>query len=115
MCQEIGHTFGLDHQDEDFGNADLGTCMDYSNNPGPNQQPNDHDYQQLDEIYEHLDGGSSGGDEPRNKGRGKKPKGRGIDQSAWGRRVAVSNNGHTSVHVLKLGGGKRIVTFVIWA
>lgn len=115
MCQEIGHAFGLDHQDEVFGNADLGTCMDYSNNPDPNQHPNDHDYEELQKIYEHLDGGSSGGDEPPNKGRGKKPKGQGIDQSAWGRRVAVSNNGHTSVHVLKVGGGKRIVTFVIWA
>jgi small ligand-binding sensory domain FIST len=29
ICQEIGHTFGLDHQDE--SGADLNTCMDYSN------------------------------------------------------------------------------------
>src|SRR4029453_16093677 len=28
-CQEIGHDFGLDHQDENFDNANLGTCMDY--------------------------------------------------------------------------------------
>ena len=27
--QEIGHTFGLDHQDENFSNANLGSCMDY--------------------------------------------------------------------------------------
>jgi hypothetical protein len=36
MCQEIGHTFGLDHQDE--SGADLNTCMDYANslnNPSP--------------------------------------------------------------------------------
>jgi hypothetical protein len=31
-CQEIGHTFGLGHQDE--SGADLDTCMDYSNTPG---------------------------------------------------------------------------------
>src|SRR5512144_2970387 len=30
MCQEVGHTFGLDHQDENFYNANLGTCMDYT-------------------------------------------------------------------------------------
>src|SRR5215207_2331869 len=27
MCQEVGHTFGLDHQDESFGNSNLETCM----------------------------------------------------------------------------------------
>jgi hypothetical protein len=32
-CQEIGHTLGLDHQDENFYNAPLGTCMDYTANP----------------------------------------------------------------------------------
>ncbi|HEX6871286.1 MAG TPA: hypothetical protein VF163_09340, partial [Micromonosporaceae bacterium] len=32
MCQEVGHTFGLDHQDENFNNANLGTCMDYTSN-----------------------------------------------------------------------------------
>ncbi len=33
MCQEIGHDFGLDHQDENFNNPNLGTCMDYTNDP----------------------------------------------------------------------------------
>jgi hypothetical protein len=52
MCQEIGHDFGLAHQDE--SGADFNTCMDYSNaldNPSPNQ----HDYDQLQSIYAHLD------------------------------------------------------------
>jgi len=31
MCQEVGHTFGLVHQDENFNNTNLGTCMDYTN------------------------------------------------------------------------------------
>ena len=55
MCQEIGHTFGLDHQDENFDNANLGTCMDYTNDPSSNQHPDTHDYQQLEDIYAHLD------------------------------------------------------------
>ena len=55
MCQEVGHNFGLDHQDEDFDNGPLGTCMDYSNDPEPNQHPNAHDYEQLEIIYSHLD------------------------------------------------------------
>jgi hypothetical protein len=32
VCQEIAHDFGLDHQDEAFNNANLGSCMDYTNN-----------------------------------------------------------------------------------
>jgi len=57
-CQEIAHDFGLDHQDETFDNPNLGTCMDYTNNPlGPpsNEHPNSHDYQELGIIYDHLD------------------------------------------------------------
>ena len=55
MCQEVGHTLGLDHQDENFNNGNLGTCMDYTNNPSSNQHPNQHDYDQLAAIYAHLD------------------------------------------------------------
>ncbi len=44
---------GLDHQDEDFNNTSLFSCMDYQN--PPYQFPNTHDYQQLDTIYGHLD------------------------------------------------------------
>jgi hypothetical protein len=33
--------------------------MDYTNNPESNQQPNEHDYEQLLSIYSHTDGGSS--------------------------------------------------------
>ena len=58
MCQEIAHDFGLDHQDENFSNANLGSCMDYTSDPdGPpsNEHPNQHDYDQLVTIYSHLD------------------------------------------------------------
>jgi hypothetical protein len=54
-CQEVGHTFGLDHQDENFDNANLGTCMDYTSDPSSNQHPNQHDYDQLASIYSHTD------------------------------------------------------------
>jgi hypothetical protein len=56
-CQEIGHDFGLDHQDENFNNANLGTCMDYTNNPSSNQHPNQGDYDQLECIYDPADRG----------------------------------------------------------
>ena len=65
-CQEIGHDFGLDHQDEVFDNPNLGSCMDYTNDPdgGPggasntdpsNEHPNQHDYDQTATIYSHTD------------------------------------------------------------
>src|SRR5215204_6261522 len=49
-CQEVGHDIGLDHQDETFDNANLDTCMDYTNNPATNQHPNSHDYDMLESI-----------------------------------------------------------------
>ena len=53
LCQEVGHTLGLDHQDE--SGADLDTCMDYSDKLD-NPHPNAHDYQQLETIYKsHTD------------------------------------------------------------
>ncbi len=55
MCQEIGHQFGLGHQDEYFDNPNLGTCMDYTSSPAGNEHPNKHDRDQLDDIYSHLD------------------------------------------------------------
>ena len=110
-CQEVGHTLGLDHQDEKFDNADLGTCMDYSNNPVPNQHPNAHDYTMLEQIYAHLDSvttvGTSSG----------KPKGRklGNDASSWGRQVSGSRSAGHSTYVRNLGDGQQVVTFVTWA
>ena len=50
-CQEIGHNVGLSHQDENFSNANLGSCMDYTNSPATNIKPNKHDYDQLAAIY----------------------------------------------------------------
>ena len=68
MCQEIGHTFGLDHQDETHTNTNLGSCMDYTRDPSgrlntngtlSNEHPNAHDYDQLALIYSHTDGWQS--------------------------------------------------------
>lgn len=108
-CQEIGHTFGLDHQDETFSNGNLGTCMDYTNDPSTNQHPNQHDYDQLEAIYAHLDSGTTS---PNARA------GSGVDlesPSEWGRLMKSSRGGRLQVFERDFGNGQRIVTFVFWA
>lgn len=128
MCQEIGHTLGLGHVDEDFSNTPLETCMDYSSNPELNQHPNGHDYEMLAIIYNHNDKVSTvgpkeddGGGKGNGKGGGKgKPDGVGnnVDlnnPSAWGRVVSEDASGNNSLYEQNLGNGKKLFTFVIWA
>ena len=112
MCQEIAHTFGLDHQDEDFSNANLGTCMDYTSNPeGPpsNEHPNRHDYEQIETIYAHLDTTTTVGSATA----GSAVSG-GLSPSEWGRAVAFYRDGRARVYERDLAGGQRMVTFVFW-
>lgn len=52
LCQEVGHTFGLDHPSENR-EVNTGSCMDYYK--VPNITPNDHDFNQLAQIYNHTD------------------------------------------------------------
>ena len=123
-CQEVGHTFGLDHQDENFNNANLGTCMDYTNSPGTNQHPNQHDYDELELIYSHLDTTTTVGQTlPNGNGNAQgvgamPPAMRDIDLSGpeqWGKVVRGSRAQGFTVHELDFGGGHKVVTFVTWA
>jgi len=109
-CQEVGHTFGLDHQDTNQTNTNLGTCMDYTNNPDAtpnNLHPNTHDYNELATIYSHLDSSSTVG-----LAAGAAPK-VGNSKKSWGKRVAHASNGDT--YVRDFGNGNSVITFVIWA
>lgn len=110
MCQEIGHTFGLDHQDEDFNNPNLGTCMDYTSDPdGPpsNEHPNAHDYEQLEAIYSHLDPFTTISQlVSRSQNNG---------SDEWGKSLRKDKEGKTSVYERDLGKGEKLFTFVLWA
>jgi len=85
MCHEIGHGFGLPHQDEDFNNADLGTCMDYTHRPQNNLNPNQEDFDALNKLYglneearrslRKRDGGGTGSGGTRNSGTIRVPRG----------------------------------------
>ena len=111
MCQEVGHIFGLDHQDEDFYNTPLGTCMDYSSDPTLNQHPNQHDYDMLETIYAHLEATSS----PAQR----LPQGTpAIDFNnlrEWGQEIRRSTDRRASLFERNLGRGQKVFTFVFWA
>jgi hypothetical protein len=118
ICQEIGHLWGLDHQDE--SGADLNTCMDYAD-ALDNPHPNAHDYQQLQTIYSHLDGGALAPDADAldAESLGKAPAGfANADLQAvesWGALVSESANGHAALYMRDFGKGFQIFTFVFWA
>ncbi len=112
MCQEVGHTLGLDHQDENFDNANLGTCMDYTSDPSTNQHPNAHDYAQLESIYSHTDSTTTVGATATRAGKGAADI---AEKESWGRLVRGSKSAHFSVYERDLGAGNKVVTFVTWA
>ena len=105
MCQEVGHTLGLNHQDESFNNPNLLTCMDYTNDPSTNQHPNQHDYELLVAIYAHSDSTTTVSASTTSS---RAP-------ASWGRLVSGSDrSGHVSIHVKKVRD-QLVFTFVIWA
>lgn len=112
LCQEVGHIFGLDHQDEDFGNPPLGTCMDYTSNPAANQHPNAHDYEQLELIYAHLDSTTTVKSGVPGSGSADRDV---SDRKEWGKVLRKDAKGKPSLHVRDLGSGEKVFTFVVWA
>jgi hypothetical protein len=119
MCQEIAHDFGLDHQDENFNNGNLGSCMDYTSDPdGPpsNEHPNAHDFGQLEAIYGHLDGGAKkGGGKPANGVPGRGGTAGPNNPADFGRPVGPKDGkGRNIVFERDLPNGLKLVTHVTW-
>jgi hypothetical protein len=125
MCQELAHAFGLDHQDEIFDNLNLGTCMDYTNDPSgalygqlSNEYPNAHDYAQLETMYTHLDAVTTLGSKIFGLAARSSAAKDDIDtsnSSEWGREVKRLGDGKRSLYERDLGKGNKVFTFVIWA
>lgn len=94
LCQEVGHTFGLDHQDE--AGADLDTCMDYAD-AFDNPHPDDHDNEQINTIYSsHTDRSTASTTTKNGNGKGSV------------RRL------EKDLYVEQLPGGGKVFTFVTW-
>ncbi len=127
MCQEVAHTFGLDHQDTIFGNYNLGTCMDYTNAPaggivggfdyGPgNERPNLHDYEELSTIYTHLDSTNSySKTSATSRGASALAQSEGFENASdWGMAVGKDGNGRDNVYERDLGNNNKLITHVFW-
>lgn len=128
VCQEVGHTWGLDHQDT--SGAAYYTCMDYFSNTGANAgstvstTPDQGDYDQLTCIYD-----------PASAGKTLSSNTNGINHSCTGTGHLDSTttvgaaagflpaadevpwwaNRNESVYVQKLPNGITQVSYVLWA
>ena len=122
-CQELGHNIGLGHQDEDFNNESLYSCMDYQD--PPHEYPDDHDYQELASIYSHTDGydSYSGGSDSGGDSGGvcNAPPGKGCNKAGladsnrdigWG--VSIGRRGHSETFMRIDPDGTRHITHVLW-
>ncbi|HVH28468.1 MAG TPA: hypothetical protein VM818_17005 [Vicinamibacterales bacterium] len=121
-CQELGHDIGLDHQDEDFDNTSLHSCMDYQD--PPYAWANTHDFDELATIYAHLDSYNSYDDGTAGGGGGtcNAPSGKGCNQAGvgqnrpddeWG--VSLGRRGAHEKFIRIDADGSRHITFVTWA
>lgn len=123
MCQEVGHTFGLAHQDEIFDNPNLGSCMDYTNDPDgtkkgqlSNEHPNQHDYDQLEAIYNgHLDATTTLSHLISGAGKGQAEEKGDLSASDLGHVLKHDGKGRPSLFERDLGQGKKFFTFIFWA
>jgi hypothetical protein len=132
MCQEIAHDFGLDHQDENFNNANLGSCMDYTNDPDggaggassndpSNEHPNKHDFDQLAIIYGHTDSSGTVGQTVfgHQDAVGQAPPAMNDIElegpRQWGRLIRSSPQGRVQLYELDFGNGHKVFTHVLWA
>src|SRR6266540_2131885 len=115
ICQEVGHTFGLDHQSTDGSSQN--TCMDYYQNKSDTDttstHPNQHDYDELGIIYAHLDSFNSAFGIGGNLATLSMPVVDGDDLEQpwhWGNPVAFDVAGRANVFVLDRGDGDKVVT-----
>jgi hypothetical protein len=124
MCQEVGHTFGLAHQDENNYNTNLGSCMDYSADPDgklaepdqkTNEFPDSHDYELIEAIYQHTtDTTTTVGS--TTSARNMPAAARAIhteDPRQRGQLVHKSPDGGVEVYVRDFGGGHKVITRLI--
>jgi len=121
MCQEIAHTFGLDHQSTDGSSQN--SCMDYFSNTGANAgstastKPNAHDFAELNTIYSHLDSTTTIASTPGAIAASAQQDADvdiTNDTASWGSLVRQSANGRSSTYERYNQNGSVTRTHVYW-
>jgi hypothetical protein len=116
MCQEVAHTFGLGHQSEDGSSQN--SCMDYFSNTGANAgstlstKPNQHDFDELNRIYSHLDSTTTVGMTLQDFAQSDVDIS--DDPASWGALVSQSRNGRSSTYERYNANGSKTLTHVFW-
>lgn len=115
VCQEVAHTFGLDHQSTDGSSLD--TCMDYFSNTGANAgstlstKPNQHDFDELNIIYQHLDATTTVAAQTSPAASASDVT---DDPNSWGQLMSQSQDGRSSTYENVNRDGSRTITHVYW-
>lgn len=104
-CQEIGHDYGLGHQDEDSSTDATNSCMEYTNVPAGNEHPDQHDYDQLLVQYNHTDASAPAAASGQALGN---------TMADWGRTIGRDKQGRANEFERDLGNGNKVVTHVTW-
>lgn len=112
-CQEIGHDYGLGHQDENFNTDTTNSCMDYTSAPAGNEHPDQHDFDQLQSIYAHLDGAATVATANATRGEALGVE-TGDTPGEWGRAIGTDAAGRPNEYVRNFKG-LIVITHVTWA
>lgn len=113
-CQEIGHDYGLGHQDEDFSTDSTRSCMDYTSLPAGNEHPDSHDMGQLSVIYGgHSHAAASTADSGPGRGQPMDIE-TGDSPAEWGKAIGRDAAGRANEFVRNFNG-YTIITHVTWA
>jgi hypothetical protein len=115
VCQEVAHTFGLDHQSTN--GTSQNTCMDYFSNTGANAgstlstKPNQHDFDELNIIYAHLDTTTTVAARTSPAASASDVT---DDPNSWGALISQSPNGRSSSYERVNRDGSQTLTHVYW-
>lgn len=119
MCQEVAHTFGLDHQSTN--GSSLNTCMDYFSNTGANAdstlstKPNAHDFEELGIIYAHLDTTTTvAALATANADQRTVDVDISDDPGSWGQLMSQATHGRSSTYERLNRDGSKTITHVYW-
>jgi hypothetical protein len=107
LCRELGRVYGLGPRNQDSSTDTTASCMEPTNTPAGNEHPDQHDYDQLLAIYNHVDSAAS---LPASS-----PEATGNAPAEWGRAIGRDAQGRANLFERDLGNGGRVITRVTWA